>query len=68
MMDKWPGEDIGFSRLCVKHDIKMWVDCTTTSPHITPAVVDESSWRQWLAANPGQLKEGVMDLNEVKHD
>jgi len=62
--DKWPGEDIGFSRKCKDAGIKMWVDCKTTSPHITNAVVDESSWRRWKEANPGKLKEGVRTQQE----
>ena len=34
-MDSWPGEDIGFSRNCKAAGIRLWVDTTTTSPHIT---------------------------------
>lgn len=64
--DAWPGEDIGFSHKCKEAGIKMWVDCTTTSPHITNAVVDEASWRKWVASNPGAMAEGNMDITEVK--
>lgn len=55
--DSWPGEDIGFSRKCKDAGIKMWVDCKTTSPHITPAVVDSTSWFKWREKNAGRLRE-----------
>lgn len=56
--DAWPGEDIGFSRLCVKHNIKQWVDVTVTSPHITPAIIDGASWEHWKERHPEYLVEG----------
>jgi len=49
--DAWPGEDIGFNKLCVQHGIKMWVDVTVTSPHITPAIIDGATWQKWAANN-----------------
>lgn len=49
MEDRWPGEDIGFSKKCNEAGIKLWVDTTTTSPHMIDAVVDESSYRDYLA-------------------
>lgn len=67
MRDAWPGEDIGFNRLCKKHGVKMWVDCTTTSPHIVPGLVDESSWRNWCARNPDALTR-EQPMKELKHD
>jgi hypothetical protein len=48
-MDQWPGEDIGFSKKCREANIPLWVDTTTTSPHMIDAVVDESSYREYLA-------------------
>lgn len=64
--DAWPGEDIGFSRLCQKHGIKMWVDVTTTSPHITPGLIDESTWRHWQENNPDALKHGEQTMTELR--
>jgi len=58
--DAWPGEDIGFNKLCVKHGIKMWVDVTVTSPHITPAIIDGATWQKWTANN--------QDLMEARDD
>jgi hypothetical protein len=49
--DAWPGEDIGFNKLCEQHGIKMWVDVTVTSPHITPAIIDGATWQKWAANN-----------------
>jgi len=49
--DAWPGEDIGFNKLCVQHGIKMWVDVTVTSPHIPPAIIDGATWQKWAANN-----------------
>jgi len=45
--DVWPGEDMGFSANCRRLGIKMFVDTTTTSPHMIDAVVDESSFRNY---------------------
>lgn len=47
--DEWPGEDLGFSQLCRDNGIEMWVDTTTTSPHMIDGWVDETSFRQYLA-------------------
>ncbi len=58
--DAWPGEDIGFNKLCVQHGIKMWVDVTVTSPHITPAIIDGATWQKWTANN--------QDLMEARDD
>jgi hypothetical protein len=53
--DEWPGEDIGFSKLCRENGIELWVDTTTTSPHMIDAYVDESSFRQYLADHEGKV-------------
>jgi hypothetical protein len=49
--DSWPGEDMGFSANCRKLGIKMYVDTTTTSPHMIDAIVDESSFREYQKDN-----------------
>ena len=53
--DAWPGEDIGFNKKCVEHGIKMWVDLTVTSPHITPAIIDGSTWQVWRDKHPEMM-------------
>lgn len=64
--DSWPGEDMGFSRKVRAAGIKMWVDVKTTSPHITPAVVDANSWRKWQAKNGHMLEHGDREQTEIK--
>jgi len=46
--DVWPGEDIAFSKLCNKYDINLYVDTTTTSPHMTEAMVNDTTFRKHL--------------------
>ena len=53
--DAWPGEDIGFNKKCVENGIKMWVDLTVTSPHITPAIIDGSTWQVWRDKHPEMM-------------
>ncbi len=52
MDDVWPGEDIGFALLCEKYGIKQHVLTTLTSPHLLDSVVDEETYRTYLANNP----------------
>lgn len=54
--DAWPGEDIGFNKKCVENGIKMWVDLTVTSPHITPAIIDGTSWQKWAAGHQDMIQ------------
>ena len=54
--DAWPGEDIGFNKKCVENGIKMWVDLTVTSPHITPAIIDGTSWQKWAAGHQDMME------------
>lgn len=46
--DIWPGEDMGFSKKCRDAGIKMYMDTTLTSPHLTPGAIDEASFRQYI--------------------
>jgi hypothetical protein len=62
--DKWPGEDIGFSDKVKAAGIKMWCDTTCTSPHITNALVDASSWAKWREKNPDVFPKSVMTFKE----
>jgi len=66
--DAWPGEDIGFSKLCNQAGIKLWVDVTVTSPHITPALIDNQNWERWKERNPDKLQRGEQTMIEVRHD
>ncbi len=49
MSDQWPGEDMGFSKLCNDAGIPLYVDTTTTSPHLAHGAIDETSFRQYVA-------------------
>lgn len=53
--DAWPGEDIGFNKKCQESGIKMWVDLTVTSPHITPAIIDGNTWEVWKRNHPEMM-------------
>lgn len=57
-MDSWPGEDIGFSKKCREAGIKMWVDTTTTSPHITTRRIGEGEFRDAIKTS----KVEIIDL------
>lgn len=54
--DSWPGEDIGFALKCREAGIAQWIDTTTTSPHVTDALVTEASFRRYMKANPEKYK------------
>lgn len=43
--DDWISEDIVFSQQCNKYNIDLYVDTTTTSPHITTGLVTEDTFR-----------------------
>ncbi len=47
--DKWPGEDIWFSKLCDEYGVDKYVDTTCTSPHMTTAMITEETFRAELA-------------------
>lgn len=49
----YPSEDIWFSRACQRAGIPIWVDTTTTSPHLIESWVDERTFRTFLQANGG---------------
>jgi hypothetical protein len=55
MEDRWPGEDLGFSRKCGEAGIELWCDTTLTSPHMIDAFVDESSYRQYMADHDAEI-------------
>lgn len=53
--DEWPGEDISFSELCNENGIDLWVDTTTTSPHMIDTWVDEDIYREYMKENSGRV-------------
>lgn len=55
--DHYPGEDIGFSKKCYDAGIPLYVDTTTTSPHILEAFVTEDTFRGYLAEHGWQKGE-----------
>lgn len=65
--DSWPGEDIGFSKLCQKYGIDMWVDTTTTSPHLTPTAIAEPAWRKYISTHEDELDHETKTITEVRH-
>lgn len=54
--DEWPGEDIGFSEKCQKAGIKMYVDTTTTSPHVGDRLIGEKTFRAYLEKHPEKYR------------
>ena len=54
--DTWPGEDIGFSKLCEKHEVKMYVDPTLSSPHMADAMITEETYKDRLIAD-GEVEQ-----------
>lgn len=60
----WPGEDISFSKRCREAGINLYVDTTTTSPHMIDGKVDESTFRAYARAT----KQEVVDLKNAEED
>lgn len=56
----WPTEDVGFSRKCNEHGIQLWMDTTTTSPHMISATIDESTFRAYVDEH-AELAEMIID-------
>lgn len=47
--NQWPGTDMTFSARCREAGIALWVDTTTTSPHIGTHLIDERDYRRFIA-------------------
>jgi hypothetical protein len=58
--DEWPGEDVMFSRLCGEYGIDIYVDTTTTSPHMTSAMITEDTFKKHLQ----ESDEGTTSYDE----
>lgn len=54
--DEWPGEDIGFSEKCSAAGINLYVDTTTTSPHVSDRLIGEPTFRAYLEQHPEKYK------------
>ena len=54
--DEWPGEDIGFSEKCQRAGVNMWVDTTTTSPHVGDRLIGEKTFRAYLEQHPEKYR------------
>ena len=52
----WPGEDISFSRRCREAGIKLWTDCTTTSPHCIDQTVDANTFHAYNKQHNIEMK------------
>lgn len=57
--DVWPGEDMGFSQKCREYGYKMFVDTTTTSPHIGEYEIGEANFRQ-------AIKQGDLEIHSLE--
>lgn len=55
-VNKYPSEDMFFSQQCRVHDIKMYCDTTTTSPHQGEMWIDEGAFRAFVRANPEHVE------------
>jgi hypothetical protein len=45
----WPGTDMAFCRRCREAGITLWCDTTCVSPHLGVQMIDESTYRRFLA-------------------
>ena len=62
--DEWPGEDIGFSEKCQKAGVNMYVDTTTTSPHISERLIAEQTFRAYLEQHPERYQTATLKAGE----
>ena len=53
----FPSEDMWFSHICRQNGVKLWVDTTVTSPHLIANLVDEDTFRRYIAENPDAIAE-----------
>lgn len=57
----WPGEDMGFCKKCREAGIPIYVDTTTVSPHGTEELVDEGTFRNYIATFPQYFREAPVE-------
>jgi hypothetical protein len=61
----YPGQDVFFSKLCGEHGIDLWMDTTTTSPHLINAVVDQNTFRNYQEALHGRSQKAQEDTTRA---
>ncbi|GEM_PF-3579223 len=61
----FPGEDIGFSVNCVENGIKLYVDTTTSSPHIGTFSVTLETYREWLKNNTPAVEDVLINYAKI---
>jgi hypothetical protein len=64
-LGEYPGEDIGFSINCMKNGIDMYVDTTTTCPHLTASTINEETFRKFLANNKIRWDDVYRDYKDL---
>lgn len=55
--DQWPGEDIGFNEKVTAAGFKLWLDTSTTSPHVADRLIGEKTFRNYLAQHPEKYRK-----------
>lgn len=53
--DVWPSEDMGFSALCYQAGIPMYVDTSTSSPHLRSDWVTEQTFREYIVEHKAKI-------------
>ena len=56
MDEGWYAEDIHFCRKANAAGIQIYCDTTTTSPHLIARLVDEETFRNYVAQNEGEAE------------
>lgn len=51
----YPGEDMGFCVKAREAGFQLWLDTTTTSPHLITRKVDENTFRSYISAHKEKL-------------
>lgn len=64
--DNYPGEDIGFSAKCRAAGIGLYVDTTTTSPHMIDSQVTEETYRSYFDRWIGKTGNEVIGEDEMR--
>ena len=57
---KFPGVDMWFSKLCQKHEIKLWLDSRITSPHLGKLWIDEKMWQGYRTTEACHVKHRLV--------
>ena len=51
----YPGEDMGFCAKATEAGFNIWLDTTTTSPHLTTKAIDETTFREHMNTHRDKL-------------